>query len=59
MTFNESNTVEACIRDRLAGSVSPTNGAPGVARQGSAISGLGWYCIGPADLPRQSPQTSS
>lgn len=54
--FNEANTVEAFIRDRLAGSTSSPAVAPGLARQGGAISGLGWYFVGPADLPRQSQE---
>ena len=54
MTFNEANTVEAFIRDRLIGTSGPTIVTPGLARQGSAISGLGWHFVGPADLPRQS-----
>lgn len=53
MTFNEANTVEAYIRDRLAGSVGPDTVSVGLARQGGAISGLGWYFVGPAKLPRQ------
>ena len=53
MTFNESNTVEAFIRDRLAGSAGPTTIVPGLARLSGAISGLGWHFVGPADLPRK------
>lgn len=56
MTFNEANTVEAFIRDRLAGSTSSANVAPGFARHSSVISGLGWHFVGPADLPRQSQE---
>lgn len=56
MTFNEANTVEAFIRDRLAGSAISSAVAPGLARQGGAISGLGWYYVGPADLPRQAQE---
>ncbi len=58
MTFNEANTVEAFIRDRLAGSTfsSAAAAVPGLARQGGAISGLGWHFVGPADLPRQSQE---
>jgi len=56
MTFNEANTVEAFIRDRLAGSTSSPAVAPGLARQGGAISGLGWHFVGPAELPRQSQE---
>ncbi len=56
MTFNEANTVEAFIRDRLVGSASSPAIAPGLARQGGAISSLGWHFVGPADLPRQSQE---
>lgn len=56
MTFNEANTVEAFIRDRLAGSIGSTTVAPGLARLSGAISGLGWHFVGPADLPRQSQE---
>ena len=54
MTFNEANTVEAFIRDRLTGTTGPTSVAPGLARQGGTISGLGWHFVDPKDLPRQS-----
>ena len=53
MTFNEASTVEAFIRDRLAGSVGPATVAPGLAQRGGAITGLGWYFVRLADLPRQ------
>ena len=56
MTFNEANTVEAFIRDRLKGSTSSPTVTPGLARQSGAISGLGWHFVGPADLPRQSQE---
>lgn len=58
MTFNEANTVEAFIRDRLTGTSSPTTVTPGLARHGGAISGLGWHFVGPADPPRQSQKIS-
>lgn len=54
MTFNEVNTVEAFIRDRLAGSTSLANVDAGLTRQGGAISSLGWHFVGSVDLPRQS-----
>ncbi len=43
MTFTESNTVEAHLRDLLAGSASmrPTKFSPGLARTGGKIVGLG------------------
>lgn len=53
MTFNESNTVEAFVRDRLAGATGPAAISSDLARQGGKISGLGWHFVGPADLPRQ------
>ncbi|SDR39765.1 hypothetical protein [Pseudovibrio sp. Tun.PSC04-5.I4] len=59
MTFNEANTVEAFIRDRLTGTISPTTVTPGLARQGGKISGLGWHFVGPTDLPCQSLEASA
>lgn len=56
MSFNEANTVEAFIRDRLTGTCGPTTVTPGLARHGGAIFGLGWHFVGPADLPRQSQE---
>ena len=53
MTFNEANTVEAFIRERLAGNSKSTPFSTSFARQGGAIAGLGWHFVGPADLPRQ------
>ena len=53
MTFNEANTVEAFIHDRLAGEGRTAIVSPGMARQGGGISGLGWNFVGPGDLPRQ------
>ena len=53
MTFNEANTVEAFIRDRLAGAAEPATGSLGLAREGGRITGLGWNFVGPTDLPRQ------
>ena len=41
MTFNESNTVEAFIRDHLAGATARTSVSPGLAREGARIYGLG------------------
>jgi len=57
MTFTESNTVEAYIRDRLAG--PGKRGQPEVVREtDSAASpgGLGWRYVSPADLPRQTQE---
>ena len=53
MTFNEANTVDAFIRDLLAGQAGPAIVSPGLARQGDTISGFGWHCVNAADLPRQ------
>ena len=55
MTFTEANTVEAHLRDLLAGAASarPAQLSIGLARTGGKIAGLGWHYIAPADLPRQ------
>lgn len=56
MTFNESNTVEAFVRDRLCGPLvdTPTDQAhapePGYNQPGH---GLGWYAVEAKKLPRQ------
>jgi type I site-specific restriction-modification system R (restriction) subunit len=54
MTFNESNTVEAYLRDLLCGGVTHhTAVGPGVARRAGKISGLGWHYLAPTNVPRQ------
>ena len=54
MTFNEANTVEAYIRDRLAGSVRSTrNNVIGKPTVPYSAAGIGWCYIQPADVPRQ------
>ena len=55
MTFTEANTVEAHLRDLLAGAVSarPAQLSIGLARTSGRIAGLGWHYLAPADLPRQ------
>ena len=54
MIFNEANTVEAFIRDRLCGGVTHhTAVGPGLARRDARISGLGWHFLAPRDLGRQ------
>ena len=54
MNFNEANTVEAFIRDRLCGGITHhTAIGPGLARRSGQISGLGWHFLAPQDLPRQ------
>ncbi len=53
MTFTESNTVEALVRDILCGGVThPTAVGPGLARRHGALSGLGWHYLGAQQLPR-------
>lgn len=55
MAFNESNTVEAFIRDRLCGSVTHhTAVGPGLARRQGRVSGLGWHFLALQNLPRQA-----
>jgi len=51
MTFTEANTVEAFLRDRLAG---PVRGArAGTVAEPPGAYGLGWRYVAAADLPRQ------
>ena len=51
MTFNEANTVEAFIRDRLCGGVTHhTAVGPGLARRQGRVSGLGWHFLAPQNL---------
>ena len=58
MTFNESNTVEAFVRDLLCGGITDQiSSAPGLARQGGKISGLGWHYLDAMNLPRQAQET--
>jgi type I restriction enzyme, R subunit len=53
MIFNESNTVEAFIRDQLSDSITHrTAVGPGLARRNRQISGLGWHFLSAANLPR-------
>jgi type I restriction enzyme, R subunit len=53
-SFNESNTVEAFVRDRLCGGVMHhTAVGPGLARHAAQLSGLGWHFLSPQNLPRQ------
>ena len=53
MSFSEANTIEALVRDCLAGATGPTEISTGRAREGGRISGLGWHSVGAAELPRQ------
>ena len=55
MSFNEANTVEAFIRDRLCGGTTHfTAVGCGLARRHGQLSGLGWHYLSPQNLPRQS-----
>ena len=53
MTFNESNTVEAHLRDLLAGAASarPAQLSIGLARTSGRIAGLGWHYAPPPTFP--------
>src|SRR5512144_1275207 len=52
--FNEANTVEAFVRDRLCGGITHhTAVGPGLARRLGAVSGLGWHYLIASDVPRQ------
>jgi type I restriction enzyme R subunit len=54
MSFNESNTVEAYIRDRLCGGVThQTAVGVGLARRQGQLSGLGWHFLAQHHLRRQ------
>src|SRR5262249_17456682 len=54
MSFNESNTVEAFVRDRLSGgAIHKTVVGPGLARSNGKIDGLGWHYLSGSNLPRQ------
>ena len=55
MAFNEANTVEAFIRDLLAGDIEPARASSGLAQHGCRVSGLGWHYVHPGDL-RREPQ---
>jgi type I restriction enzyme R subunit len=53
-SFNESNTVEAFIRDLLTGGITHhTAAGHGLARRNGRIVGLGWHFLSAANLPRQ------
>lgn len=56
MSFSESNTVEAYVRDLLAGPIKAT--PPNAAQEplpgyGPAPKGIGWRYAAPAEVPRQ------
>ena len=53
-SFNEANTVEAYVRDRLCGGVTHhTAVGPGLARRLGNLSGVGWHYVSRQNLPRQ------
>ncbi|EFH2856449.1 HsdR family type I site-specific deoxyribonuclease [Escherichia coli] len=59
MTFNESNTVEAYIRDLLVGSfkVEGENSAQEyMANYVPSLTGIAWIYMAPADIPRQTQE---
>ncbi len=54
--FNESNTVEAYVRDILAGSIktiSANTAQEPHPSYGTSLKGIGWQYATPADVPRQ------
>jgi type I restriction enzyme R subunit len=54
MTFTESTTIEAYLRDFLCGGTTHhTTAGPGLARRAGQLSGLGWHFIAPSHIPRQ------
>ena len=56
MAFTESNTVEAYVRDLLAGPIkalSPNTIQEPPANYGPNPKGIGWHYAAPADVPRQ------
>jgi type I restriction enzyme R subunit len=55
-TFNESNTVEAYVRDLLAGPIKSVPANPAQEPQaiyGPSPKGIGWRYAAPAEVPRQ------
>ncbi len=54
--FNESNTVEACVRDLLAGPIRVTTRSkveqPRTSYEANP-KGIGWRYAAPAEVPRQ------
>jgi type I restriction enzyme, R subunit len=54
VSFNEANTVEAFVRDRLCGGITaPTVVSSGLARRGGQPLGLGWHFLSTQSLKRQ------
>ena len=56
MIFNEANTVEAFVRDLLAGSVRKPTVTLGFARRHGRLSGLGWHFVEAKRLPREAQE---
>ncbi len=57
MAFNESNTVEAYIRDLLAGPIKATGPnaiQEPMPRYSPAVKGIGWRYVAPSEVPRQA-----
>lgn len=55
MTFTEATTVEALLRDLLAGGPGThTAVGPGLARSKGRLAGLGWHHLPAARIPRQT-----
>ena len=54
MSFNEANTVEAFVRDRLCGGITHHTAVDlGLAHRHGQVSGIGWHYLAPQNLPRQ------
>jgi type I restriction enzyme, R subunit len=54
VTFNEGNTVEAFVRDRLCDRITHhTAVGPGLARHHGNLSGLGWHFLAAGNVPRR------
>ena len=54
ITFNETNTVEAFVRDILCGAVTHyTSVGPGLAQRSGQICGVGWHYLSNENLPRR------
>ncbi len=59
MSFTESNTVEAYVRDLLAGPIKvvPANTVQELqASYGLSLKGIGWRYAAPAEVPRQAQE---
>jgi len=59
MSFTESNTVEAYVRDLLAGPTKATTAntvRESSPRYGLSPKGIGWQYAAPAEVPRQTQE---